>query len=83
MPVTDLTINIAILSGLIGGVTGVTAMFVSLREKVKDHEVRLQYHSQQIHELKEYESKSNTQFALILQRIDTIIDKLSEMKSCN
>ena len=82
MPITDLTINIALLSGLIGGVTGVTAMFVSLREKVKDHEIRLQYHANQINELKECEKASTTQVALILQRIDTIIEKLAELKGC-
>ena len=77
MDVSDLTVNLAMMGALILSVISVTAMFVTLREKVQDHEDRLRHHATKIGALESSVAHSDVQFARIMTKLEHIEDKLS------
>lgn len=77
MDIGDLTVNLAMMGALILSVISVTAMFVTLREKVQDHETRLRHHSDKIAQLDSAISHSDVQFARIMTKLEHIEAKLN------
>ena len=77
MDVSDLTVNLAMMGALILSVISVTAMFVTLREKVQDHETRLRHHADKIAHLDSAGANSDVQFAKIMTKLEHIEKKLN------
>ncbi|AFG37623.1 hypothetical protein [Spirochaeta africana] len=83
MLITEIQISVVMVSvalvSIVSAAVSVTAMFVSLRSRVADHEQRLRYHADEIVEIRREQSQTATQFAVIaeqLKHIREIVDKL-------
>ena len=81
MPV-DMTVGIATIIALASSVIAVTAMFVTLRERVSDHEIRIQHHSSEIRRIDCAASEARTEFARISVMIAGVRDAIEELKRC-
>ena len=81
MSITDVSINLWQLGGLLVAVATIVAMFVTLRERLRDHDERLRYHARLIDELKISESDNKSLFAQILERIENLTKMIEEMRT--
>lgn len=77
MDIGDLTVNLAMMGALILSVVSVTAMFVTLREKVTDHEERIRLHALKIGAIESSLAHSDVQFAKIMTKLEHIEQKLN------
>ena len=86
MLVTEIQMNAVMFASAIVAVVGaaisVTAMFVSLKSRVTDHEERIKYHANEIAELKRAEASSATQFAVISEQLSRIRQAVDELRGC-
>jgi uncharacterized protein YwgA len=82
MPVSEITLPFLYIGGLITMTAVITAMFVTLRERVKNHDHRLRYHAEIISDLKSVESDNAAEFREIKTTLEYIKKLLDDLKKC-
>ena len=80
--VSFIMVAVALVS-IVSAAISVTAMFVSLKSRVEDHEERLRYHADAIAALEKNESTAVTQFAVIAEQLKHIREKVDQLGSCD
>ena len=80
MNIEVIALLITTIIAVVSAVIAVTAMLAIMKEKVADHEVRLQFHSTEIRRIDQAVTQSTMDFGVIKEMINSIRETLEDIK---
>lgn len=80
MSIEVIALLITTIIAVISAVIAVTAMIAIMKEKVADHETRLQFHSQEIRRLDTAMIQASTDHAVLVEMLKGIKASIDEIK---
>ena len=80
MNTESIALMITTIIAVISAVIAVTAMITIMKEKVADHETRLQFHSAEIRRIDVAVAQSTLDFGVIKEMINAIKETLEDIK---